>query len=131
MDTSKGILRGRPYGGVALLWDNNRLDRASVIPCNSDRIVAVNLSASGRCILRSVDSEICRHPLSVPITSKCKLFGFWDYPKVLFIGDGVQEYKQLKLLERAGDKGEEGGLGHGLFYTQSVLESIGKIIYFL
>ncbi|VVC96778.1 unnamed protein product [Leptidea sinapis] len=33
MDTSKGILRGRPYGGVALLWDNNRFDRASVIPC--------------------------------------------------------------------------------------------------
>ncbi|VVC90431.1 unnamed protein product [Leptidea sinapis] len=31
MDTSKGILRGRPYGGVALLWDNNRFDRASVI----------------------------------------------------------------------------------------------------
>lgn len=46
MDTSAGILRGRPFGGVALLWKNSVFKQVSVLQCNSDRICAIKLITS-------------------------------------------------------------------------------------
>lgn len=33
VDTSQGILRGRPYGGVTLLWRKTAFPRVSVVEC--------------------------------------------------------------------------------------------------
>ncbi|CAH2093831.1 unnamed protein product [Euphydryas editha] len=43
VDTSEGILRGRPYGGVALLWRRSVFSDVSVIECNSPRVCAIKI----------------------------------------------------------------------------------------
>ncbi|RVE46368.1 hypothetical protein evm_008991 [Chilo suppressalis] len=48
VDTSAGVLRGRPYGGVALLWRSAKFSAVTVIPCRSDRLVAVKIVLSDR-----------------------------------------------------------------------------------
>ncbi|XP_059058845.1 uncharacterized protein LOC131852221 [Achroia grisella] len=47
----KGILRGRPFGGVALLWRKSIFTSVSVIPCLSDRIAAIKITVSERTML--------------------------------------------------------------------------------
>lgn len=52
IDTGAGLLRGRPYGGVGILWRKNIFESVSVIKCNSARITAIKiLSAAGRSLL--------------------------------------------------------------------------------
>lgn len=51
VDITSGILRGRPYGGVALLWRNSKCCDVSVIPCESDRVCAIKMCVSERLIL--------------------------------------------------------------------------------
>lgn len=41
MDTSAGIVRGRPYGGVALLWRYAAFQQVSVLKCDNPRICAI------------------------------------------------------------------------------------------
>ena len=43
VDTSAGILRGRPYGGVALLWRKSVFTSVSVIQCSSVRLTAIKV----------------------------------------------------------------------------------------
>lgn len=43
VDTSEGILRGRPYGGVAILWRKSRFTAVTVVECKSVRIVAIKV----------------------------------------------------------------------------------------
>lgn len=47
VDTSKGVLRGRPYGGVALLWNKSKLSRVTIVECQSDRIVGIRVQLAG------------------------------------------------------------------------------------
>ncbi|KAJ8704256.1 hypothetical protein PYW08_012980 [Mythimna loreyi] len=42
------MLQVRPYGGVALLWRNTTFDSVTVIPCSSDRVVAIKVHMSNR-----------------------------------------------------------------------------------
>ncbi|CAH4036169.1 unnamed protein product [Pieris brassicae] len=51
MDISSGLLHGRPYGGVGLLWRNDSFQSVSVIPCVSERIVAIKVSVAERSML--------------------------------------------------------------------------------
>lgn len=51
VDTSAGILRGRPYGGVALLWRKSMFQCVSVIPCDNPRISAIRLSTNDQPVL--------------------------------------------------------------------------------
>ncbi|CAH4002158.1 unnamed protein product [Pieris brassicae] len=51
MDISSGLLHGRPYGGVGLLWKNDSFQSVSVIPCVSERIVAIKVSVAERSML--------------------------------------------------------------------------------
>lgn len=52
VDTSLGILRGRPYGGVALLWRKSLFKSVTTLPCASDRIVAIKATTcDGRDLL--------------------------------------------------------------------------------
>lgn len=44
VDTSLGILKGRPYGGLAILWNKARFPLVSQVECNSDRIMAIKIS---------------------------------------------------------------------------------------
>ena len=43
MDTSAGILRGRPHGGVALLWRKCFFHDVVVVQCGNPRICAVKI----------------------------------------------------------------------------------------
>ncbi|XP_049866364.1 uncharacterized protein LOC126372623 [Pectinophora gossypiella] len=43
MDTSKGVIRGRPYGGTALLWRRSKFPNVSIVDCGHDRIVAIHV----------------------------------------------------------------------------------------
>ncbi|XP_045499418.1 uncharacterized protein LOC123697044 [Colias croceus] len=51
VDTSAGVLRGRPYGGVALLWRKVAFPTVTVVKCNSVRLAAIKIELSDRSIL--------------------------------------------------------------------------------
>ncbi|VVC86843.1 unnamed protein product [Leptidea sinapis] len=51
VDTSTGILKGRPYGGLALMWCKSLFPSVSIIDCTSDRLAAVQIDLGGRHIL--------------------------------------------------------------------------------
>jgi exonuclease III len=44
VDLSSGVLRGRPYGGVAILWRKSLFPCVSVIQCQSDRLTGIKVS---------------------------------------------------------------------------------------
>lgn len=51
VNTSAGILRGRPYGGVAILWRHSIFPNVSVLPCDNPRICAVKIMTCDRVLL--------------------------------------------------------------------------------
>lgn len=51
VDTSSGVLRGRPFGGVALLWKNSVFRQVSVLRSDSARICAIKLATSDRPVI--------------------------------------------------------------------------------
>lgn len=51
VDTSKGILKGRPNGGVALLWRKAVFKCVSVVPCSNPRIAAIRVATNDRPVL--------------------------------------------------------------------------------
>ncbi|XP_075990148.1 uncharacterized protein LOC142985788 [Anticarsia gemmatalis] len=48
VDTSAGILRGRPYGGVAILWRKSVFKCVSVVECKSVRLAAIKIALENR-----------------------------------------------------------------------------------
>jgi len=49
---SHGLLRGRPFGGVAFLWNNDLSNAIKVIGSDSDgRCIAISLQCDGHCII--------------------------------------------------------------------------------
>lgn len=48
MDTSDGMLRGRPYGCVALLWRKSLLQKVSVVKCSNVRLFAIKIYLTDR-----------------------------------------------------------------------------------
>lgn len=48
VDISSGILKGRPYGGVAILWRKGIFQSVSVVDCDCSRITAIKASL-GEC----------------------------------------------------------------------------------
>ncbi|KAI5635638.1 endonuclease/Exonuclease/phosphatase family domain-containing protein [Phthorimaea operculella] len=51
VDTSAGVLRGRPYGGLAILWRKSMFPNVSVIKSASERINAIRISLDSREVL--------------------------------------------------------------------------------
>lgn len=51
VDTSADPLRGRPFGGVALLWTRSAFESVSIIKCHSERLVAIQVSVCSRSFL--------------------------------------------------------------------------------
>lgn len=51
VDTSASVLRGRPHGGVALLWRKSALPAVSVIDCDSVRLTAIKVVIDERSLL--------------------------------------------------------------------------------
>lgn len=49
--TSAGTLRGRPYGGVALLWRKSLFPNVTIIQCDSARLVAIKIDVCDRSLL--------------------------------------------------------------------------------
>lgn len=48
VDTSDGLLIGRPYGGVAILWRKGIFDHVSVVKCSSTRLAAIEATIGNR-----------------------------------------------------------------------------------
>lgn len=48
VDTSAGMLRGRPYGGLAILWRKSVFRSVSIIDCVSARISAIQVVLEDR-----------------------------------------------------------------------------------
>lgn len=70
VDTSTGIIRGRPYGGVAILWRKSAFKSVSVISCDSARITAIKVSLGARVIV------VCS--VYMPTDSKDNIIEFID-----------------------------------------------------
>ncbi|CAK1594090.1 unnamed protein product [Parnassius mnemosyne] len=51
VDTSAGILRGRPYGGVALLWRYSAFKQVAILNCENSRICAIKIITNDRPII--------------------------------------------------------------------------------
>lgn len=51
VDTTAGMLRGRPHGGLAILWRKSVFSDVSVVPCNNSRICAVKIVLNSRSVL--------------------------------------------------------------------------------
>jgi exonuclease III len=51
MDSKAGLLTGRPYGGVAVLWRKSVFPDVSVIKCNSVRLAAIRINVPGSSVL--------------------------------------------------------------------------------
>lgn len=51
VDTSAGLLRGRPYGGVALLWRKSVFQSVSVVECEDVRLTAIKVKLCGRSLM--------------------------------------------------------------------------------
>lgn len=51
VDTAAGMLRGRPYGGVALLWNKSVFQNVSVVQCDNPRVCAINITLGQRSFL--------------------------------------------------------------------------------
>lgn len=51
MDTTAGLVSGRPHGGVALLWRKDAFDTVLPIECNNVRVCAINITVSNRSIV--------------------------------------------------------------------------------
>lgn len=51
VDTSRGIVRGRPYGGVAILWRKKLFRSVSVVECMSVRITGIKVVLEDRRLL--------------------------------------------------------------------------------
>ncbi|XP_060810226.1 uncharacterized protein LOC132904315 [Amyelois transitella] len=63
MDTARGMLRGRPYGGVALLWRRSVFQSVEVIECNNPRICAKKVVLKERsflvmCVYMPMDDKV-------------------------------------------------------------------------
>lgn len=51
VDTTEGSLRGRPHGGLAVLWRKCIFEKVSVVECSTCRLVALTASSKNRKIL--------------------------------------------------------------------------------
>lgn len=51
VDSSSGILRDRPYGGLAILWRKGIFNSVATIECRSTHLVAIKASMCGRSII--------------------------------------------------------------------------------
>jgi exonuclease III len=51
LDTSSGVLKGRPYGGVALLWKKSVFPSVATILCHSDRITCIKIEQNNCSLL--------------------------------------------------------------------------------
>ncbi|KAJ0169527.1 hypothetical protein K1T71_014712 [Dendrolimus kikuchii] len=51
VDTSAGLFKGRPYGGLAILWRKALFTSVSVVECSNDRISAVHIKLDDRSVL--------------------------------------------------------------------------------
>ncbi|XP_013184716.2 uncharacterized protein LOC106130423 [Amyelois transitella] len=51
VDTSAGLLVGRPYGGVAILWRKGLFDSVNVLECDSNRLAAIRATMGNRTII--------------------------------------------------------------------------------
>ncbi|XP_063390109.1 uncharacterized protein LOC134675729 [Cydia fagiglandana] len=44
MDTTVGMIRGRPYGGVALMWNKSVFPNVSIVQCDNARVSAIKIN---------------------------------------------------------------------------------------
>lgn len=104
VDTSAGILRGRPYGGVAILWRHSVFPQVTVLPCENVRMCAVKINTRDRqlvviCIYMPTNSndnlDLFRHCLS----EICALVNEYGIESVFILGDFNSDPRELFYRE--------------------------------
>lgn len=48
VDLSAGVLRGRPYGGLTIMWRKSKFINVKVLDCGNDRIIAVCIELNSK-----------------------------------------------------------------------------------
>lgn len=51
MDLSKGMISGRPWGGVSLLWNKKIFENVSIVKCDNTRMCAIKIVKGQRSLL--------------------------------------------------------------------------------
>lgn len=51
VDTGEGLLKGRPFGGVAIMWRKSLFTSVSIVQCNSVRLAAIKAIVNNRTFL--------------------------------------------------------------------------------
>lgn len=72
VDTSAGILRGRPYGGVGILWRKDAFQSVSVVECSSVRLTAIRATVSNSDVI-FVSAYLPTDSYDVK-TERCRVF---------------------------------------------------------
>lgn len=96
VDASEGTLKGRPYGGVAILWRRNMFPSVASIQCDSTRVVAVRIScgagpATRAFIVMSIYMP-CDVSENIPLFTEClgkisAVTSMSDVESVIALGD--------------------------------------------
>lgn len=105
VDTSTGLLVGRPYGGVAILWRKGMFESVTVLDCNSDRVIAIKVTSDNRSvIIFSVympTDKTANLPIFTEVLSEISALGeSSDVETLIMLGDfnahpGEPFYKEL------------------------------------
>lgn len=51
MDTSTGMISGRPWGGVALLWNKKIFNNVTIVQCDNNRVCGIKVVIGQRSFL--------------------------------------------------------------------------------
>lgn len=92
VDLSAGVLRGRPHGGVAILWRRSLFSNVSIIQSESNRIAAIKVSTSGS------DFVVC----SVYMPTDCTE-NFPVFTKCLGLLNAIVESGEVESVYLLGD----------------------------
>lgn len=92
VDAANGVLRGRPYGGVALMWRKSKFQNVSVIDSNNDRIIVIQITVGLRSFL-----VICVY---MPVE---KIENLTDFINCLGNVSAIVEESQVQVAYIVGD----------------------------
>ncbi|KOB76659.1 reverse transcriptase [Operophtera brumata] len=79
MDTSVGVIRGRPHGGMALLWNKTKFAKVSVIECSSDRLQAVQITVGEVCQSMNISSQKSSNGIVWGVRNSSQMKSYFKY----------------------------------------------------
>lgn len=71
IDTTEGLLRGRPYGGTALLWNASVFPSVTVISCDNPRVCAIRVDTPASPFIVVCVYMPINKPANLPVFTDC------------------------------------------------------------